>query len=75
MDTCWVPAVNNLGTLGRWAFAELTEVYRIEADFEARVDREFDAMLERAGAAPRRPPDAARAPTRGRRPPSSRFFS
>jgi type III restriction enzyme len=51
MDTYWVPAVNNLGTLGRWAFAELTEVYRIEADFEARIAREFDAMLERASAA------------------------
>ena len=26
----------NLSTLGRWAFAELTEIYRIESDFEAR---------------------------------------
>ncbi len=37
MDTYWVPAVNNLRTLGRWAFAELTEIYRIESDFEAKV--------------------------------------
>jgi type III restriction enzyme len=49
MDTYWVPAVNNLRTLGRWAFAELTEVYQIDADFKAKVDREFDAMLARAG--------------------------
>jgi type III restriction enzyme len=35
-------------TLGRWAFAELTEVYQIDADFKARVDSEFDAMLVRA---------------------------
>ncbi len=48
MDTYWVPAVNNLGTMGRWAFTELTEVYQIESDFEARVAAEFDGMLERA---------------------------
>ena len=49
MDTYWVPAVNNLRTLGRWAFAELTEIYQIDADFKAKVDSEFDAMLARAG--------------------------
>src|SRR5262245_552008 len=49
MDTYWVPAINNLKTLGRWAFAELTEIYQIDADFKAKVDREFDAMLARAG--------------------------
>ena len=38
MDTYWVPGVNNLGTYGRWAFAEFTEVYQIEADFEAKVE-------------------------------------
>jgi Endonuclease domain len=32
MDTYWVPGVNNLRTLGRWAFAELTEIYQIDAD-------------------------------------------
>ena len=48
MDTYWVPAVNNLRTLGRWAFAELTEIYQIDADFKAKVDREFEAMLVRA---------------------------
>jgi type III restriction enzyme len=48
MDSYWVPAVNNLRTLGRWAFAELTEIYQIDADFKAKVDREFDAMLARA---------------------------
>jgi len=30
-------AVNNLRTLGRWAFAELTEIYQIDADFKAKV--------------------------------------
>jgi type III restriction enzyme len=45
MDTYWVPGVNHLGTHGRWAFAEFTEVYRIEADFKARVEAEFDRMV------------------------------
>lgn len=48
METYWVPGVNHLGNMGRWAFAELTEVYRIEADFESRVAAEFDAMVQRA---------------------------
>lgn len=39
METYWVPGVNNLGTHGRWAFAEFTDVYLIEAGFEAKVER------------------------------------
>lgn len=46
MDTYWVPGVNNLETYGRWAFAEFTEVYQIEADFETKVAAEFDKMIE-----------------------------
>lgn len=48
MDTYWVPGVNNLGTYGRWAFAEFTEVYQIETDFEAKVASEFKKMIEKA---------------------------
>ena len=33
MDTYWVPGVNELGTYGRWAFAEFTDVYEIELEF------------------------------------------
>jgi type III restriction enzyme len=51
MDTYWVPGVNNLGSYGRWAFAEFTEVYRIEADFAKKVEAEFGRMLERFAAA------------------------
>jgi hypothetical protein len=51
MDTCWVPGVNNLRTLGRWGFAELTEIYQIDADFRAKVERAFNEMIERAGGA------------------------
>jgi type III restriction enzyme len=48
MDTYWVPGVNHLGTYGRWAFAEFTEVYQIEADFKAKVESEFNKMIERS---------------------------
>ncbi len=46
METYWVPGVNNHGGHGRWAFAELTEVYQIESDFQARVDAALDRMIE-----------------------------
>ena len=52
METYWLPGVNNLGEYGRWAFAELTEVYQIEADFAARVASEFDKMIESVAAQP-----------------------
>jgi type III restriction enzyme len=55
MDTYWVPAVNHLGTFGRWAFAELTEVYQIESNFDAKVEGAFDAMINHAAAAPAPP--------------------
>ena len=45
-DTYWVPGVNSLKTCGRWASAEFTEVYQIESDFEARVEGEFNQMIE-----------------------------
>ena len=48
MDTYWVPGVNHLGSYGRWAFAEFTEVYQIESDFKAKVESEFDKMIASA---------------------------
>ena len=45
MDTYWIPGVNHLGTYGRWAFAEFTEVYQIEADFKIKVESEFNKMI------------------------------
>jgi len=47
MDTYWVPGVNLLATHGRWAFAEFTEVYQIEADFAKKVEAEFGKMIDR----------------------------
>jgi len=52
MDTYWVPGVNHLGMHGRWAFAEFTEVYQIEADFEVKVKSEFNKMIESVAVRP-----------------------
>lgn len=38
MRAYWVPGVNNLGKFGRWAFAEFTAVYEIEAQFGKLID-------------------------------------
>ncbi|HLK69546.1 MAG TPA: DEAD/DEAH box helicase family protein [Bryobacteraceae bacterium] len=45
-ETYWVPGVNHSGAHGRWAFAELKEVYKIEPDFDAKVKSAFDKMIE-----------------------------
>lgn len=45
MEAYWVPGVNNNGQYGRWAFAEFTEVYQIESDFKAKVEKEFNKMM------------------------------
>jgi type III restriction enzyme len=50
METYWVPGVNNSGQYGRWAFAEFTDVYQIQADFNAKVQSEFDKMIESVSA-------------------------
>ena len=52
MDVYWIPGVNNLGSFGRWAFAELTDVYAMAEDFEDALEAPFHALVERA--APRR---------------------
>jgi type III restriction enzyme len=46
METYWVPGVNNDGRYGRWAFAEFTEAYQIEADFKSKVEAEFSRMID-----------------------------
>ncbi len=49
MEAYWVPGVNNLGTYGRWAFAEFRDVYGIEAQFSAMID-EAISMAKKSGA-------------------------
>ncbi|WP_127600243.1 BPTD_3080 family restriction endonuclease [Nitratireductor alexandrii] len=41
MQNKWLPAVNRLGSFGRWGFAELRSVY----DFRPDLDAAIDAML------------------------------
>jgi type III restriction enzyme len=50
METYWVPGINHLKTYGRWSFAEFTEVYQIEMDFEEKVEAEFNKMIDAATA-------------------------
>jgi type III restriction enzyme len=53
MDTYWIPGVNHLGTYGRWAFTEFTDVYMIEDDFKSKVEDEFNKMIDSATAQPK----------------------
>ncbi len=46
METSWVPGVNRTGKYGRWAFAEFGDVYAIQVDFKAKVESEFNKMIE-----------------------------
>lgn len=39
--------MNHLDRRGRWPFAEFTEVYAMEADFQAKVEAEFGRMIGR----------------------------
>jgi type III restriction enzyme len=50
MESYWVPGVNHLGTHGRWAFAELTEVFQIEADFAAKVEACLAGQMAKSAA-------------------------
>ena len=58
MENYWIPGVNSLGTLGRWAFIELGGAYQMEDGFDARrsIRRQFEHAMrgflrERASAA------------------------
>jgi type III restriction enzyme len=52
METYWVPGANNNGQYGRWGFAEFTDAYQIQADFEAKVESEFNKMIKSVGVQP-----------------------
>ena len=45
MDTYWVPGVNNLGSFGRWAFAEFRDVLEIRADFDDALRIHLDHVI------------------------------
>ena len=44
MRAYWIPGVNNLGTHGRWAFAEFTDVWTIATEFAAKVEAWLDGL-------------------------------
>ena len=52
METYWVPGVNHLGGYGRWAFAEFTDIYDIQADFKDKVEAAFNNMITTVTATP-----------------------
>ena len=52
METSWIPGVNHSGQFGRWAFAEFTDAYQIEADFKSKVEAEFHRMIDSIKPAP-----------------------
>jgi len=54
METYWVPGVNHLGSHGRWAFAEFTDVYAMQDDFGKKVEAEFNKMIDTVATTPRK---------------------
>lgn len=46
MDTYWVPGVNNLGSYGRWAFAEFTDIYFMESDLAAKIEEQLNDIVD-----------------------------
>ena len=45
METYWVPGVNNAGEFGRWAFAQFTDLFEIDAEFSRIVQEAADGEL------------------------------
>ena len=41
MDTYWIPGVNNLGEHGRWLFAEFTDVFEMEQEFDTLIQQQL----------------------------------
>ena len=48
METRWIPGVNRSREHGRWAFAELSSIYTLEAEFEKLVGPYLDDVIEQA---------------------------
>ena len=56
MDTYWIPGVNHRGDWGRWAFAEFTDVYEVEAAF-ARLVEGFRTQADTGTTNTQKPPE------------------
>ena len=51
METYWVPGVNGLGSFGRWAFAEFTDVYALQDDLDDEITAHLNELCSRAASA------------------------
>jgi type III restriction enzyme len=51
METYWIPGVNHLGAYGRWAFAELTEMYAMESDLTQAMGAAVGEIIEQVAGA------------------------
>ena len=52
-DTYWAPGVNHHGNYGRWSFAEFTDIWEMQDEFEAELEARLSLICEKAvGAAP-----------------------
>lgn len=49
METYWIPAVNHSKQHGRWAFAEFTDIFQIQANFKAKMAEKFADLLAGLG--------------------------
>jgi len=52
METYWIPGVNNLGAYGRWTFAEFTNVWTMQTELAAEVQKWLDKILTPDPSAP-----------------------
>ena len=45
----WIPGVNNLGTYGRWTFEEFNDVFEMDKEFKALIDKVLNKKGEVSG--------------------------
>lgn len=45
VEQFWIPGVNRLGSFGRWAFAEFTDVWEMEDDLNLKISEKFQDMI------------------------------
>ena len=46
MRTQWLVGVNNLGSFGRWDFAELSDIYAMESDLTDKIKSRFGEIID-----------------------------
>jgi len=48
MDSYWIPGVNNSGLHGRWAFAELRDVYAMSNELAQHIEKAVNKIIDTA---------------------------